>query len=308
MYENIFIYKEDSIVNKPIWALQNTGVGQDYPELQPSGKYASVLIGIPFGTKAVFTGRYLLNQNMTDTCYQVFISNFYGNSIYGYVWHSDLGSWSNKELVSDKNSILAQNFVNELINYNKSILEYNLLCARGLELSKQIGVALPNDFRGKLYGLQLRLQKRDEAIEQSGYVTAIQRGTSPDFSVYKNALNTFMANPGIGLVITTTTAIIIGCIILATGAVAAYALFKKLHAESKADFQLSADLTADLMKYLPKETFNQLMAENKANARKAQEAIDNASGKSMFTTLKYLAVGFAGFYVVDNFLVNRNKK
>ena len=124
-------------------------------------------------------------------------------------------------------------------------------------------------------------------------------------SVYNQKLIDFIKNPGIGIVISGTVAIIVSAVILLTGAAIAYALFKKLHAESKIDLSYSDNLTADLVRYLPPQVYEQLKKENAANEKKANDAIKNASGKSLITTAKYLAVGFLGFWAIDKFLQNR---
>jgi len=207
---------------------------------------------------------------------------------------------------SDNGVVKTQNILNELIEYNKKILEFNLLCARGVELASETGIVMPIAFRKNLYTLQSRLMARNEKIKESGYVENIQEGTSPNLGVYNKSLETFMNNPGIGFVISGTAAIIIVAIVILVSAAVAWKVFKALHAESKIDYKLSTDLTADLIKYLPKEVFDQLMKENEANAKKAQEALDNASGGSFLKNLKYASLGFGGFIIVDRFFL-KNK-
>ncbi len=301
MYENIFNLYSKNFDGLTVYSLSGASIGIDHPTLVEGG-YASVTQSIPVGTKIVFTGR-LFETQKGEICYQILYYNQSG-SYYGYVWGNELAKFS-KDIPESSEGVKTQNLVNQLIANNQMIFENNLLCARIFEYCKERGVVLPVKDRQTLYNLQARLIQRDQKIKSSGYVQNYEEGVSPDFSVYNDSLIRFMSSPGIGIVITGTVAIIISIVLIAGTFAAAYALFKSLHAESAVDYSYSAELTAKLVKLLPPDVYNQLMAENEANAKAAQKAINAASGKSTLNTIKYLVVGFAGFYLVDKFLATR---
>lgn len=305
MYEEIFIYHSDEFTDKIVYALPGASVGQKYPEKDNSGKYKSVTYGIPVGSKIQFTGSFF-ETSSGDTCFQITVFNFFGNKILGFVWMSDLKNFSETsfDTVLFSKGVSA---VTEMIENNKAILENNLLCARGLQIMTENGAAMPTAFRTNLYNLQARLINRNIKLKQSGYVSDVQEATSPNFSIYNQGLVDFMNNPGIGFVISTTAAIIITCVIIAATAAAAWTLFKTMHAESKSDFQLSSELTADLIKYLPPEVYQQLVKENAANAAKAQDAIDKASGKQWINIIKYGAIGYGVIWAWEKLQQNSIK-
>lgn len=302
MYENIFTQYSKNFDGLTVYSLSGASVGINHPTLRDDGKYASVTQSIPFGVKIIFTGRYLQSQS-GYFCYQI-IYYTSGGSYNGYIWNDEFSKFT-KDIPETSENVKTQNIINSLITNNQMIVENNLLCARIFEYCKQRGVVLPVKDRQTLYNLQARLIQRDQKIKSSGYVLNYEEGVSPEFSVYNQSLINFMNNPGIGIVISGTVAIIISIVLIAGTFAAAYALFKSLHAESVVDYKYSADLTAKLVKLLPPDVYKQLMSENEANLKAAQKAIDAASGKSIFTTLKYFAVGFAGFYLVDKFLATR---
>lgn len=306
MYEEIFNLYSSNFANKFLWALSGANVGQEYPKKNDDGKYLSVTFDIPTGTKIQLTGSFL-ETSSGNLCFQAIIFDFYGSTIYGYVWEKDLNFFTTSAPIDNDTVLKVKNTVAEMIEHNKGILENNLFCARGLQIMSEQGAAMPIGFRTKLYNLQARLINRNIKLKQSGYVSDIQEATSPNFSIYNQGLVDFMNNPGIGFVISTTAAIIITCVIIAATAVSAWALFKTLHAESKSDFQLSNELTADLIKYLPPEVYQQLLKENAANAAKAQQAIDSASGKQWINIIKYGAIGFGVIWAWEKLQQNSIK-
>ena len=301
MYEEIFIYDDPKFKGYKIYPIDDFGSGTDYPKLQ-GDRYASIYTSSSFlNGSLVFTGRFFLNKTETDACYQAIDES--GN--FRYLWKTDFSHWSPTPK-SDATTQKAKDILSELIVYNQQILENNLLCARGLELATETGVALPVEFRKQLYSLQMRLSARNAKIKESGYVENVEESTSPNFSLYNQSIINFMGNPGIGFVISTTVAIIVTCVIIAASAAIAWTLFKSMHTESKVDFSYSNDLLAELAKNLPPEVFKKLMDENAANKKKADDAIAASSTGGVMSTLKYLAIGYLGFTVIDKFLQKRN--
>ncbi|OJV39630.1 MAG: hypothetical protein BGO29_04590 [Bacteroidales bacterium 36-12] len=300
-------------INRAIWALHNTDViGMNYPEPTRDGKFRIVSVTVSKNSKLLMTGRYYpISED------RVIVQVKYGFNLsspslepnqWGYIFSEDLKEFSlTAPTDSNSDAIKAENLIKEIISYNQQILENNLLCARILDYAKQRGIVIPIKSRQTLYNLQYRLSQRDQKLKESGYLQKYEEGSSPDFSVYNKHLIDFLNNPGIGIVISGTIAIIISVVLVAGTFAAAYALFKSLHAESKADFTYSADLTAKLVKLLPPDVYQELMKENEANQKLANKAIDQASGKTTLNTVKYLAVGFAGFYFIDKYLSTRKK-
>lgn len=297
MYENIFSKYDANWAGKKLRPKQTVEIGLDAPELRPDGKYAVVTATINVDVIAITTGRYLTFGD-GSIGFQIQY-----NGSYGYIFSDTLDQWA---IVADNGTARsAQSEFDQLIANNKRILENNLLCVAAIDMCEKTGVALPAKFRADVVKINNRLSNRNEQIKNSGVVSDMVTASSPDMSVYNQKLIDFIANPGIGIVISGTVALIVSGIILLTGAAIAYALFKKLNAESKVDMSYSDELTAELMRFLPPKVYEQLMKENAANEKKATEAINNASGKSFLTTAKYLAVGFLGFWAIDKFLQNR---
>lgn len=199
----------------------------------------------------------------------------------------------------------AQTALDDLLNLHKSILEKNLLCARGLEIMSESGAAVPVEFKQRLFNLQAKLINRNNALKNGGHIQNIREGEHPQLSAYNQALVTFMNNPGIGFVISTTAVIIILAVVSAASAAIAYGIFKAMQKEAKADFSLSSDLTADLIKYLPREVYEQLMKENAENAKIANKAINDASNGGIMKTLKTGGLILAGVWIADKFIFNR---
>lgn len=300
MYQDIFTQYSANFAGLVVYAKSNSIIGLDSPTSTGDGRWRVVEATIPTREKVIFTGRYFVTANNT-TCYQI----RYGNSLsYGYVFEDQLYQFS-REISTDPALKKVQDVVDSLIVNNQQILENNLLCARAIELCRERGIVLPVRLRQNLFNLQSRLALRNEKLKNSGYLESYNESVSPQFSLYNQSLIRFMNDPGIGVVITGTVAIVISVVIAVLSAVAAYTLFKSLHAESKTDFKYSDDLTAELLKYLPPETFHKLVNENEANAKAAQRAIDQASGKGTLNTIKYLAIGYLGFFLIDKYFTKK---
>jgi hypothetical protein len=297
MYEEIFIYYSDQLKDKVLYALSGAMIGIDYPtDSNGDGVWNSVESNVDVNTIITLTGRFFESARK-NICYQCIV-----NGQFGFIWSNELNDWT---ATGETGTVVqAQNYLNELISYNQQILENNLLCARIINYCSSNGIVLPTAARTDLYTLQNRLNARNEKIKQSG-VESVEEGTSPNFSVYNDDLTQFMSNPGIGI-IPLIYVIVIAAIAIAATATSAILIYKALHKEAKADFGYSNDLTSALVKYLPPETYSQLMQENEANAKKAQDAIDAASGKSLMNTVKYLGIGLASIWAFDKFSNSRN--
>jgi len=297
MYENIFTKYDSSIAGQKIKSLQTVEIGADAPQPTGTGQYRTVTVSLDANVAATLTGRYLIFSDGSKA-YQIKY-----NTGYGYIFSENLAQWA--KVSDDKMLHSAQSTLDELLELHKSILEKNLLCARGLELMTESGGAVPIEFKQRLFNLQAKLIYRNNTLKNGGHVENIKEGEHPELSKYNQALVNFMNAPGIGFVISTTAVIIILAIVSAASAAIAYGIFKALQKEAKADFSLSSDLTADLIKYLPAEVYDKLMKENAANAKIANDAISDASTGGIMQTVKTGALILAGVWIADKFIFNK---
>lgn len=278
-------------------------IGTKHPFINESGLYTSPQIkNIPITTIVKFTGRFFPSIFTNEICFQI----IYNNNQFGYLWEYNLIDWKRTQTTTtdtDRTVISAQSELDQLIENNKVILENNLLCARSILLLDDASIDCPSHFRQNLFDIHKRLIQRNQSIIDSNTTQDITQSHSPNMDTYNQTLVNFMNNPGIGFIISTTAAIIIIAVVAVVSAAIAYKLFKTLNAESKLDLKYSDSLTADLIKYLPPEVHEQLMAENEANQRKANDAINSASGKTLLKTASYLGAGFIGFYILDKFII-----
>lgn len=296
MYEDIYTGYNSAYKGLKLIGTSNAQFGADYPKLLSTGQYSVVTAN--YGTTDIveMTGRYLVMN--TDVAYQI----IYGNK-YGYFLQSNAGYWNK---YSDNSSTgtysSATNYLNELIGYNQAILENNLLCARAIEYMTNNGGVVPVDYRKQLYALQTRLMKRNQQIIDSGYLSESESAESPNLSIYNDALNNFMNNPGIsGIGNPVAIVIIVLGVISLVSSYVAYVLFKKLNTEAKVDFGYSNSLNAKLLKYLPKDVYNDLMGENAYNAKTANNAISASKKQALWSSLKYAAVAFGTLFVVNKY-------
>jgi len=295
MYENTFTGNDENIKGRPVSIIANrglylggynSGTGRTFDQTSNVG---------------VLTGYF--SKNNTDNYFvQIKFNRAIDGYLYGYANTVDLYKFESGT------HLQAQNTLDQVLDFHKSILEKNLLCARGLELVEATGAAVPVEFRKRLYNLQAKLINRNNALKTSGYVQDIQEAEHPQLSAYNQALVNFMNAPGVGFVISTTAVIIILAVVAAASAAIAYTVFKKMHAEAKADFGLSNELTSELIKYLPAPVYEQLMKENAANQRAAQEAIDNAKGGGIMAAVKTGGLVLLGVYLADKFIFNQRNK
>lgn len=149
----------------------------------------------------------------------------------------------------------AQDVINGIIRNNQYILNNNLLCARfAWKLSKSE--------RQMLYNLQYRLEQRNEALKNDELLTNQQEGYPEGYSEFGSELESFMRNPGIGLVTLSATAIIcISAIVVGSLSTAAYFAYQAYYKESEQDVKYSQQLTQALQSKLTEEEYQQLLQE-----------------------------------------------
>lgn len=299
MYEDIFLYSSKDFENLKLYAMPGAEFGLDFPKLNSSGSsYQIVTVSVKFGLSITLTGRFLQSSKGT-TIYQC-INN--SSKQYGYVVEDNLDTWTND--VNNVNTIIScQDYLNELIANNWVILENNLMCARIINYCEQNGIALPSSARESLYNLHTKLIERNQWLLNSGFVKVQNSGESVDFSKYNSDLVSFMNNPKIGVLMVSFTALIITAVVVGVVASAitfgvTFAMLKEKKKESSVHIKYSDELMADLIKHLPPNTLNQLMKENDANENIFNRAI-NGSGSNIWTSLKYIGAGLAGFYILN---------
>lgn len=149
----------------------------------------------------------------------------------------------------------AQDVINGIIRNNQYILNNNLLCAR-------FANKLTKAERQMLYNLQYRLEQRNEALQNDELLSAQSEGYPEGYSEFGSELESFMRNPGIGLVTLSTTAIIcISAVVVGALSTAAYFAYKAYYDESAQDVKYSKQLTESLQAKLTEEEYQQLLQE-----------------------------------------------
>lgn len=155
------------------------------------------------------------------------------------------GEWQKTANPITKSQAQAQEVVNGLLKNNQYIFENNLLLARYYnKLSKQE--------MATLYLLQKRLERREQQLREADVFSEMQEARIMGYSNYQGYLDRFMTDyttGAIGLVVSTTAAIIIGAVVVASLGTAAYFAFKAAYEESKQDVELSRKMMKIFEKY-----------------------------------------------------------
>lgn len=187
----------------------------------------------------------------------------------------------------------AQDYVNKMIANNKVILENNLLCAR-------FAYKLNASQKKTLYELQTRLQERNQQLLTDGLVEQPRSSEAYGYSYLNQSLVSFMQTGGVGLVVSTTVAIVVGCVVVASLSTAAYFAYKALYNESERDIKYSKELTAVLKDKLTEEEYQQLLSET-AGILTREKIASKFSGAYDFVKIGLIA---AGAYFVYKFISN----
>lgn len=149
----------------------------------------------------------------------------------------------------------AQDVINGIIRNNQYILNNNLLCAR-------FANKLTKAERQMLYNLQYRLEQRNEALQNDELLSEQTEGYPEGYSEFGSELESFMKNPGIGLVTLSATAIIfISAVVVGSLSTAAYFAYQAYFKESEQDVKYSRQLTETLQSKLTEEEYQQLLQE-----------------------------------------------
>lgn len=224
------------------------------------------------------TGYYKISA-MGNTMYQCTNGGFVNlSSGWIYEAYSPLSSGSTKD---------AQRYVNGVIKNNARIYENNLICARFAD-------KLTIDEKDQVRSLQSRLEQRNGQLLDSGLVDNQKTGTPPGYNQLAGYLNALMNNQSIGLVISTTTALVIGAVVVAAVSAAAYFACRAMFNESEEDVRFSDELTKKLTEALTEEEYRQLLTETQGIVTKAKI---KAKFGNMTNLLKWGLIGLGAYAV-----------
>lgn len=244
-------------------------------------------INIQAGYYVVGTGRYTWDD-----------TNIYVETTTGY-WA--VINEQNPDFVGNgkdtKTSAQAQNLVNNLLKTNMRILENNLFCARFsqyLSATEKQNVAI----------LQHNLEVRNAAIMDTDVFSALEQSSPEGYSELQPYLDQLCSQNKIGVVVTTTVALIVTAIVVASLSTAAYYAFSYYAEQATKDLKYSDKLTKTLTEKLTEEEYEQLMTETKGLVSKA--AITSKLSGS-FSWLKYLAYGAAAYLIYKTVVVDYGK-
>lgn len=235
--------------------------GGEVYTLRGDGKFAYAGADITNVIAVQLTGYYLIGAN-NNPMYQTT-----GNG-----WVDLSAGWQNTGYapIRQYSAKDAEYYVNKVIKNNARILENNLLCAA-------FANKLTEDEQTTLYSLQMRLQNRNQRLLDNGLFANIKVSSPPGYSLLDNSLSSFMnayANGApigsIGLVVSTTVAIVVSCVVLASMATAVYFMCKAFAAESEKDVQYSDELTKILLNKLTPEEYAQLKQETQGIVTKTR--------------------------------------
>lgn len=201
-------------------------------------------------TESVLTGYYV----------QTFGGNVYLQTTGGWWMLQGDSSWSKLDMsrvVATVSDSQAQKMIDQMIENNKHVLANNLVCARYAN-------KLNSEQRKTLYELQQRLEDRNAALKNDGFVTEVKVSYPEGYANLGGYLENFMQQygvSGVGVTISTTAMIVIACLVLTGFGTAAYFAYKAYWQESKDDVKFSDELTAVLASKLTEEEYQQLQNE-----------------------------------------------
>lgn len=303
MFENIFtIQMSEAFVNRKLVSIRSTELGLDAPQKTETGRWKVVTAAVNPHQAAVMTGR-SVEFNGGEIAVQV----QYNASAYGYILQEHMNDWKFSNLINSSSTRSAQADLNELITNHQIILENNLLCARIIKVAESNNITVPVHLRKELYDLQVRLQDRNNELKKHPDITEYKEAVSPNFSRYNSILVDFMDNPKIGIVISTTVAIVVMAAIFVLSGSTAFLIIRTLTAKSKEDIKYSDKLLNDLKEYLPEPVFNQLLKENEKNADQFTRSANRGSISSTIRTVGYGLAGILGFMLLTNLFASTKK-
>ena len=239
---------------------------------------------VPVGTVVTLTGWY--------DDYKYYIVEYPGYFI-------NLSGWEHLGYSAQVSPNKAQNIVNKLLKNNQYIFENNLLLAR---FANRLNLSEKNT----LYGLQKRLEERDNMLREADVFSSLGEARIMGYSNYQSYLDEFMSshNSGVGLVISTTWAIIISVVLIGSLSTAAYYAFKAAYEESKKDVELSRKMLQIFEKYqMTEEDIAIIQQETQGivTKRVLMEKINNWLGNTKLLIIGGLAV-LLGYNIYQKYI------
>lgn len=222
----------------------------------------------------------------------VTLSGWYDGNKYYIVeypnYYISIGEWAQIDDAAAISLSQSQNIINKLLKNNQYIFENNLLLAR-------YSSRLNSQEKTTLYNLQKRLENRDNLLREADVFSALEEARVMGYSNYQNYLNQFMASGGVGLVISTTTAIIIGAVVVASLSTTAYFAFSALYEESVKDVELSREMLKVFEKYNMSEEDIAVIEEETQGI--VSKAVLLEKINTTFGNIKTIVIGAALAYV-----------
>ena len=211
----------------------------------------------------------------------------------------NIENWTVTGTIKPKTQAQAQSLINGLLKNNQYIFENNLLLAR---YANRLNLSEKNT----LYGLQKRLEQRDNMLREADVFSQMQEARIMGYSNYESYLTQFMSshNTGVGLVISTTTAIIVAVTVIGSLSTAAYFAFKAAYEESKQDVELSRKMLQIFEKYdMTEEDIATIQQETQGivTKRVLMEKINNWLGHTKMLVVGGLAV-LLGYKLYRNYI------
>ena len=226
------------------------------------------------------------------------------NGLFYYIveypgYYINIESWSVTGTIQPKTQAQAQNIVNKLLKNNQYIFENNLLLAR-------FANRLNQSEKNTLYALQKRLEERDNMLREADVFSSLGEARIMGYSNYQSYLDEFMSshNAGVGLFISTTTAIIISVVVIGSLSTAAYFAFKAAYEESKRDVELSRKMLQIFEKYqMTEEDIAIIQQETQGIVTKhvLMEKINNWLGNTKLLIIGGLAV-LLGYNIYQKYI------
>ena len=253
---------------------------------------------------------YIIKSGRTVTLtgygYEVNSSYYYlqtleNNNLYICIDYDDL-EWERVSEGSTKeySQAQAQDLIGKLLKNNQYIFENNLLLSR-------FANKLSYNEKVRLYNLQKRLENRDNMLRESDVFSQMQESRIMGYSNFQDSLNSFMGsfNPSqsVGLVVSTTWAIITAVVVIGSLSTAAYFAFKDLYEESVQDVKLSREMLKIFEKYnMTEEDIATIQQETQGIVTKAvlMEKIRTTFG-NIKNILLYGALGYVGYQLYKKY-------
>lgn len=214
-------------------------------------------------------------------------------------YYVSIDDWDIVAQPTPKTQKQAQSLINALLKNNQYIFENNLLLAR---FANRLNLSEKNT----LYGLQKRLEERDNMLREADVFSSLGEARIMGYSNYQSYLDEFMSshNTGVGLVLTTMQAILVAVVVIGSLSTAAYFAFKAAYEESKQDVELSRKMLKIFEKYqMTEEDIATIQQETQGivTKRVLMEKINNWLGNTKMLIIGGLAV-LLGYNIYQKYI------